>query len=92
MLTRPIPQKQRAEMSEDKFYKSCVLENEDCEGQIEWHHHFKYAGKRTDDKFGILPLCHFHHKQESKYTFILNNICKSRMTEKDKQKYSRKVW
>ena len=92
MLIRPIPERQRIEMSEDPFYKKCVLKNEDCKGRIEFHHHFKYAGKRTDDKFGILPLCHFHHLGESKYSRILNEVCKSRMTEEDKKKYDRKVW
>ena len=81
-------------MSTDLWYSRCCIADSECSGVIQWHHHFNYAGKRTDDTFGILPVCEFHHRHESRHDIKekLDAITKSRMTEEDKLKYPKKVW
>lgn len=61
MLTRPIPQKMREEMSQMRFYKSCCIGNNDCTGKIEWHHNLTWKGQRVNEIFCILPVCKYHH-------------------------------
>jgi len=63
MLTKPIPAKMRAEMAEDKFYKTCCLEIlGECAGVIQWHHAVEQKGARLNLKFAIVPLCYRHHR------------------------------
>lgn len=60
-------------MSSDPFYDYCCLEDEECEGRIEWHHAFStwLNGNRgrLNAIFCILPACSFHHRKAdvSKY-------------------------
>jgi len=60
---RPINQKIKDKMSNDPFYKECLIINDGCcEGRIEWHHNLIFAGQQLDEKWAILPLCEFHHR------------------------------
>jgi hypothetical protein len=92
MLTKPIPIKQRNEMSEDPFMKRCCIRDENCDGRINWHHHQKYCGRRISDKFSILPVCEFHHRWEAGYKDKLNWIMINRMTKEDFEKYPKIKW
>lgn len=90
---RPIPLKLREEMSEDNFYKKCVLQDENCSGKIEFHHNLIYAGRQVNEKFCILPVCKFHHDHEknSEIKKRLNWIMWNRATKEQIQKYSKAV-
>lgn len=59
---RPIPQKLRKEMSDDPYYEQCVLTNHGCVGRIEWHHAVIFGGRQLNEKWAIVPLCQWHHK------------------------------
>lgn len=76
MMRSPIPKAMREELSEDPFMKTCVLAGE-CGGRIEWHHAFNYAGKRQNELWAILPLCHKHHEKAG--TAHVITICKMTM-------------
>lgn len=67
-MRSPIPPAIREQLAEDPFMKSCLFEGimgAGCRGRIEWHHAFKYAGKRMNAIWSILPLCHYHHYHEA---------------------------
>lgn len=90
---RPIPLKLREEMSSNKFYKKCCLDNfvYPCSGKIEWHHNLIYAGKQVNEEFCILPVCKMHHDIE-KHTIIkekLNWIMWDRATDEQIKYYSK---
>lgn len=94
-LTKPIPKKMRDELAEDQFMQECCLiEAQDCwkcEGRIQWHHHLKFAGKRINEKWCILPVCEWHHKNESVYKKELDEIMVSRATYEELQPYSKAI-
>ena len=56
----PIPKKMRDQLSKDPFMKSCIVAN-NCEGRVEFDHAFKYAGRRINELWAILPLCTKHN-------------------------------
>lgn len=93
-LIKSIPKKQREIMIGDTFYHKCCLQDKECFGKIQWHHHFKWSGKRTNDIFGILPVCEFHHRNESRKDIKerLDWIMVNRMTEIDFRKYRTRNW
>lgn len=93
-LLKPIPDTLKRQMQDDPFYKICCLKNQECFGRIEWHHHLRYAGQRQNEKFGILPLCSYHHSVEKQKdtTKKLNKIMFSRTTEEERKKYPRLLW
>ncbi len=59
-----IPPELREELSNDPFYLKCCIPSVACNGRVEWHHNLIYAGKQVNEKFCILPVCHFHHERE----------------------------
>lgn len=61
---RPIPPQLREEMAQDNYYSKCCIRDEKCSGRIEWHHALIFAGRQVNEKFCILPVCHFHHEHE----------------------------
>lgn len=91
-LTKPIPKKIREELEEDPFMQKCCLSDYHiCEGRIQWHHHLKFAGKRVNEKWCILPVCELAHKQEAGYKEELNNIMCSRATYDELIPYSKAI-
>lgn len=88
---RKIPQKLKEELSSDIFYKKCCIPDEMCNGRIEWHHNLIYGGKQINEKFCILPICHFHHEHEknSKIGEKLDYIMWSRATPEQIKSYSK---
>ena len=68
-MIKPISQKIREEIDNEPFYRNCCLRFENfgyCEGRVEIHHNLIYAGKRSDEKWTLLPLCKKHHDMEKK--------------------------
>lgn len=88
---RKIPQELRDELANDQFYKICCIKDEMCSGRIEWHHNLIFGGKQVNEKFCILPVCHFHHEHE-KNSIIgekLDYIMWSRATPEQIKYYSK---
>lgn len=90
-MQKPIPADMRAEMDEDPFMHRCCLADNTCEGRIEWHHNLIYAGKRVNEKWAVLPCCHYHHTSESHFKEQLNKIMCSRASVEDLEKYSKAI-
>lgn len=98
--SEPIPPKIRAELAADPFMRRCFRSAEGtCLGRIgnpEWEHAHKYAGRRVNERWAIIPCCTFHHrgggldKNLNRYATLL------RMTEEEldeaKRKYPRENW
>lgn len=92
-LTKPIPSEIRADLAEDPFMRYCCLQGNyfQCTGRIEWHHHLKFAGKRVNERWCILPLCKWHHDHEAEFKKYLNNIMVARATEDELRPYSKAI-
>ena len=91
----PIPLSIRARMEADPFYKTCVIRDWSCEGRIEWHHVFIYAGARIQEQWAILPVCHKHHedvKRDIDTKDLLEFISLRRASPADLAVYPRKDW
>lgn len=86
-LTRPIPKKVREDLAEDPFMRRCCISGPLCVGNIQWHHHLKFAGRRQDEKWGILPVCEYHHRKEASYKEDLDRVMVSRATEEELRPY-----
>lgn len=86
-MTKPIPEKQRLEMSDDPFYKKCCVADFSCRGKIQFHHNLIFAGKRQN--VGILPLCEYHHRIESSIKDKLDWIMLNRMSDSELDIYSK---
>ena len=82
MMRSPIPKEVRELLSDDPYMVICALEDFDCQGRIEWHHDFTYGGKRQNEPWCIIPLCHFHHnKAGSKWAVaVINAEIRTRIT------------
>jgi len=88
---RPIPPKLKEEMATDPFYEKCCIGG-DCAGRIEWHHALIYAGRQINEKWAILPACHKHHAEVSKYDREFKRIAVSRATDEELLKYPKAKW
>ncbi len=67
-MRSPIPPAIREELSNDPFMSECALDYLfECEGRIEWQHAMTYAGKRVNELYTIVPLCHFHHLHQAEF-------------------------
>ena len=67
MLTKPIPINIREELNDDPFMHSCCVKEfipHICIGKIDWHHNLIVAGKRSNIKESILPVCQYIHNKE----------------------------
>lgn len=62
-LTSKIPTPIRDSLAKDPFMSKCCIADEHCSGRIEFHHNFIYAGKRINELWSILPVCHYHHSK-----------------------------
>lgn len=76
MMRSPIPPKIREELSNDPYMVDCII-GFGCDGRIEWHHAFNYAGKRQNELWSILPVCKKHHDKAG--TPHVDTICKMNM-------------
>src|SRR4051812_5449230 len=91
---RTIPVKMRNELSADRFMSRCCINNAACEGRVEWHHVWIYAGKQINEPWAIVPACEWHHRQANKPAIkILFEIASLRRAkEEDLAKYPKKDW
>lgn len=66
-----------------------------CEGRIEWHHAWIYAGKQINEEWAIVPACHFHHSMVTKDKAIRQAFETASLimaTKADLEMYPRKDW
>lgn len=61
----------------------CIIFDDDCSGRIEWNHAFTYAGKRVNELWSILPMCHKHHYEEAKHRFLIRAALIKRIQQLD---------
>lgn len=74
-MRMPIQKKIRDTLNDDPWMSQCIIRHyffgnevlKDCEGRIEWQHAMTYSGKRVNELYTILPMCHKHHKEQGKY-------------------------
>lgn len=90
---RKISEELKNEMSDDKFYKKCCIQDSDCLGRIEWHHNLIFKGQQVNEKFCILPVCKWHHDREKHqiYKEKLNWIMWNRATSEQITFYSKAI-
>ena len=91
-MTRPIPPALREHLAANPEYSRCSIPDENCGGVIQWHHHFRFAGSRTDDAFGIISVCKYHHDHEAAHKAQLDAVMMSRVTDADRVKYNKTIW
>lgn len=66
-----------------------------CEGRIEWHHVWIYAGAQINELWAILGACTRHHAAVSTDPMIKEEFERRSLeiaTEEDLAKYSKKSW
>ena len=88
-----IPIKLRSEMSEDKYYTKCCIDDE-CSGKIEWHHNLIFKGQQVNEKWCIIPVCKKHHDLihgSSEYKEMANFVMLNRTTDEELLKYSKAI-
>lgn len=102
-MNATIPTKLREQMADNPWYSRCAVCGASkearkyleargelkCEGRIEWHHHFTWAGKRAQEEFGIIPLCSHHHAKISKIGAVVDWIMACRMTPFELYRFSK---
>jgi hypothetical protein len=88
---RKIPEKLRAEMSVDPYYKICAREDEECSGRITWEHSIIFAGKQLNEKWAILPLCEYHHLYGGLNKEMNEYIALNRATDEELRSISKAV-
>jgi len=90
---RAIPQKLRREMALDHYYLTCArADTGECSGRITWEHAFIFAGKQINEKWAIIPLCHYHHLGAGLEKEINQLISLRRASAEDLAKYPRVDW
>ena len=93
MMRMPIPLKMRETLAADPFMRKCIV-GKDCDGRIEWQHSFTYSGKRRNELWAILPMCHRHHMLEAQLrqvqrVFMVNRMFELGLEKDYRQKYPR---
>ena len=78
-MRSPIPPAIREELMDDAFMTLCALDGFECEGRIQWHHAFTYAGKRVNEVWALIPLCEWHHSHESQWKQSINALIVERI-------------
>lgn len=90
---RKISKKVKDILLADPFMKKCCIGGM-CEGRIEFHHVWIYAGRQIDEVWAIMPACHFHHSKASnpiiKAKFEAASL--KRVADGDLLKYPKKDW
>lgn len=92
----PIPKALRAKLAHDPWYKHCVLAyTNECQGHIQFHHVWIYAGRQIQEAWAILPVCEHHHDLVKKSRQVKENIEHISMclaTTNDLAKYPKTDW
>lgn len=89
---RPIPPRLKREMEADPYYRVCVFDSHECSGRIEWDHVFIYANRQVNEKWAILPTCHWHHTNITRFRKESERIAVARATPEELAKYPKRDW
>jgi hypothetical protein len=87
---RPIPKKLREEMSTDPYYSRCCLNDHECEGRIEWDHTTTHQGRQVNEKWAIIPVCQYHHR-EQRFKELRQLVALNRASVTDLQAISKAI-
>ena len=90
---RTISLRVKLALQDDPFMKKCCIGGM-CEGRIEWHHVWIYAGSQIDEVWAIVPACKFHHDKAHLpgMNARFQKISLERANEEDLAKYPKKDW
>ncbi len=95
---RPISIKMRNTLSNMPRMKVCELlysDMSDCEGKIEYHHVWIYAGRQINEIWAILGVCKRHHdmvKTDRRVKEALERRSLEIATNEELSKYPKKDW
>lgn len=95
---RPIPKKMREEVSKELRSRYCAMQGlgfGPCDGRIELHHVWIYAGKQINEPWAFVFLCHYHHSAQDGYLKLREAIMRNSLShakDSDLQKYPKKDW
>lgn len=95
---RPIPQKMRDELASLPRMKRCTVSDfgfGSCDGRIEWHHVWVYAGRQINEPWAILGACERHHALVNSEWLVRDAFMRASIrlaSEEDLAKYPRKNW
>lgn len=82
-MRSPVPKDIRQQLTDDPFMKECIFftltSDVPCDGRIEWQHAMTYGGKRVNELYTILPLCHNHHVRQAKFRQEQEKFIRSRI-------------
>lgn len=93
---RKIPTELKERLAADPRMKVCAAAHlGDCEGRIEWHHVWIYAGRQINESWAIVGACHYHHSEvnsnrEVKEAFERASLLLASVEDLDT--YPRKNW
>lgn len=95
---RPIPNKMREDLAELPRMQTCTVKHFGfgfCEGRIQWHHVWKYAGTQINEMWAILGACERHHRLVDSEWLVRDAFMRASLrlaTAEDLAKYPRKGW
>lgn len=93
---RKIPTELRERLAADPRMKVCAAAHlGDCEGRIEWHHVWIYAGKQINEYWSIVGACHYHHSEVNSNREVreaFERVSLGLATFEDLHGYPRKNW
>ena len=86
----------REQIAADPYYQRCALSRwGGCDGRVQWHHVWIYAGRQINEIWAIEPACEHHHDVVNKDGTIkraFERLSLARATAEDLAKYPRKAW
>ena len=87
-----IPEDMRAQLAEDPFVRRCIIDDDFCDGRLEWNHGLSYAGRRINELYSLIPMCHTHHGKEASLRPQIDAAIRARikdvgMEHSSKEKY-----
>lgn len=91
-LRCPIPEDMRDLLEVDSFMRRCIIDDDMCDGRLEWNHAFTYAGKRVNELWAIIPMCHTHHEQQAKWRPLIEQRMRQRIKQFGVEKLFRKEY
>lgn len=92
---RPIPKALRNLLASQERMKHCALLDKTCQGRIEWHHPWIYAGRQINEWWSIIGACAHHHRKVGSDREIRKGFERATLSlasEEDLAKYPRKDW
>lgn len=73
----------------------CAINNAECEGRVQWHHVWIYAGTQIDEEWAIVGACEHHHEMVNGNKIVREAFQRESLrlaTGNDLAKYPRKDW